>query len=218
MGGDSPFRYCLVRQSPLLRAVKPHRALLVLLMLFLGAGFTVLGSQGRMGTKVNEGFEDLETDVFFSVSESEWPRPNDDEGPILFRDPAGLVILRRIRGGLASLGYSVSDARPAHGVEAGLHCKLDSRFVVHVILGVSARNSGTVELHLSTYYFRSFVDRLFDRNATSATQRRVAWKSFCAAIHDQLTREVKAASIIWLTEHAARLHWTQKYGEIEGRW
>jgi hypothetical protein len=166
-----------------------------------------------MGTKVNEGFEDLETDVFFSVSESEWPRPNDDEVPGFFRDPAGLAILRRIQGGLASLGYSVSDARPAHGVEAALHCKLDSGFVVQVTLGVSARNSGAVELHLSTYCFRPFLDRLFNRNATPATQRKIRWKSFCAAIHDQLTREVKAASIIWLTKHAARLHWAQKYGE-----
>src|SRR5258708_30528889 len=58
----------------------------------------------------------------FELPEAAYPvLPPGKQPP--FRDPAGLLILRKIAEGLSNRGYRTTKVKPAIGIEAGVLCR-----------------------------------------------------------------------------------------------
>src|SRR6266404_6085294 len=104
----------------------------------------------------------------FELPEAAYPvLPPGKQPP--FRDPAGLLILRKIAEGLSNRGYRTTKVKPAIGIEAGFSCRLMDGSEIRIILGISRHKDGFVTCDLISYYSPSLLDRW--RGRSPSTER-----------------------------------------------
>ena len=143
----------------------------------------------------------------FDVPEVDYPHQRADQHR-LFRDPAGLPILRQVAEGLSRRGYGTTEVKPAHGTEAIFRCCLRDESEICIALGVSRRGSGFITFYLITYYSPSWLDRW--RGCGASRERVAEWNKLCETINEEIVSILHATSVLWLTEAAASERWKKE--------
>jgi hypothetical protein len=146
--------------------------------------------------------------AFFELPEAYYPDPPAGKHP-LFRDPAGVLILRKIAERLSNRGYRTTEVRPAIAIEAGFRCRVMDGFEIQIILGISRQKREFITCELVTYYSPSLLDRWRGRSAPA--ERVAEWSRLCDTISEEIVATLYATSVLWLTEAEASERW--KKGE-----
>lgn len=145
--------------------------------------------------------------VYFELPDASYPDSSSEKRPP-FRDPAGVVILRKIVERLSNRGYRTTKVKPALGIEAGCRCRLMDDSNIQITLGVSRRQGGLVACDLITYYSPSMRDRW--RGSSASTERVAEWNRLCETINEAIVGVLHATSVLWLTEAEASERWKKE--------
>lgn len=115
----------------------------------------------------------------------------------VFRDPAGLEMLTRIRALLVSRrGYQLSHARRAKGIEAGLAWKPIKGVAITVVLGVSKRDNERVCFELISDLFTSHWRRLPGLAVAECEVKR-QWANLIRDIDATLREDLSVEKLRW---------------------
>ena len=122
------------------------------------------------------------------------------EGTTIFKDPAGLAVLHRIKEAISlSHKYNLSSPMAAKGIEAGLEWHFESA-VITILLGVRRRDCDFAEFYLITDCFpRGWWNKITNKDCLSDSVL-AHWKKMLDCINLELIRSLDAETINWMTE------------------
>lgn len=115
----------------------------------------------------------------------------------IFRDGAGLDILVKLRHALVErYGYTMRDARPAKGIEAGLEWAPIKGIFITILLGVTKRERDWVSFYLISDVFSSSWRQLPGLRV-SPTEIKPYWMKLMQDVEGVLREELSVESLEW---------------------
>ena len=122
-------------------------------------------------------------------------------------DPAGVEVLQRIAKELTK-GYTVTEVKPAKGIEAGCGCRFGSSCEISVLLGVERKKTGYVNCCLITRWFAPFFRRKLKSYERPDRACFEQWMLLCGSINDVIGETFGGRSVRWMTDAEASALWT----------
>jgi len=149
--------------------------------------------------------EDFRPGCIFAIDRSLAGLPEQSNvPPALFRNPAGVEILRKLAAGLQVAGYKVSVPKPGVGCDAAMRVMF-AGFRIIVIIHVDRDVAGLVSCELRTWYTTPIMSFARLLRHKPSQQGVVKWSELCAALDRELKSSLKATSIEWLTREQLHL-------------
>jgi hypothetical protein len=145
----------------------------------------------------------------FRIDEGTFPRTPQRVGS---RRLAAIETLRKIAAGLRKRGYSVSDAKPAKGIDAGIRWEPRRGLTITLLIGLVTHEKGYIRFVLISDMFLGLFSRVA-RKRTVDRETLAQWKLFLSSVDEEIRTALNAETISWMTQEEAEL--TSYFGGSE---